>query len=77
MLSFAARHGSTERVSGLVARSEYAGKVYVDLCDSQWRAVEVTASEWRVVMILRFGSDALQECSRCLNRSAEGRSKNS
>lgn len=28
---------------------ESAGNVYIDLCDSQWRAVQITPSEWRVV----------------------------
>jgi|ERR1700723_559439 hypothetical protein len=28
---------------------EYAGKLYVDLCESQWRAVEVSGSGWSVV----------------------------
>jgi putative DNA primase/helicase len=28
---------------------EHGGNLYLDLCDSQWRAIEITAAAWRVV----------------------------
>ena len=32
-----------------VRRAAYGGKLYVDLCDDRWRAVEIEASGWRIV----------------------------
>jgi hypothetical protein len=28
---------------------EHAGKIYIDLCDDQWRAVEIDSDGWRIV----------------------------
>ena len=32
-----------------VRRAAHAGKLYVDLCDDRWRAIEIDASGWRIV----------------------------
>ena len=32
-----------------VRRAAHAGKLYVDLCDDRWRAIEIDTSGWRIV----------------------------
>jgi hypothetical protein len=32
-----------------VRRAAHAGKLYLDLCDDRWRAIEIDASGWRIV----------------------------
>ena len=38
-----------ERRDVHLRRAEHDGKIYLDLCDDRWRAVEVDAAGWRVV----------------------------
>ena len=47
MVAFARIEGGERRV--FVRRAAHAGKLYVDLCDDRWRAVEIAASDWRIV----------------------------
>jgi len=55
--------GDARRVHTRVA--EHTGTVYIDLCDEQWRAIEITAAGWRIVheapvcLIRRRGMQAL------------------
>ena len=32
-----------------VRRAAHAGKLYLDLCDDRWRAIEMDTSGWRIV----------------------------
>jgi len=58
----AARNSGDERPVFL-RTAAHAGKVYVDLCDRDWRVVEIDAEDWRIldrspVMFTRRGSFA-------------------
>lgn len=36
--------------------AEHDGKIYIDLCDPSWRAIEITAHGWQVISELRSSS---------------------
>jgi len=57
------------RVGGLDDR------LYLDLGDETWRAVEIDAAGWRVIDIPRCASAAPPECSHCQCQSAADQSR--
>ena len=50
------------------------GKLYLDLGDEAWRAIEIATTGWRVIENRRCGFAAPPECSRCQSRCRAGRS---
>jgi len=48
----------------------YDGRIFLDLADDQWRAVEISAEGWGIVKAPRFASGALAGCCRFPNRNA-------
>ena len=48
-------------------------RLYVDLCDETWRAVEIHGGGWRVVAEPPSSLSGPEACSRCLSPSAADR----
>src|SRR5438067_2400283 len=55
--------------------AEHAGRVYLDLADEHWRAVDIGPDGWRVIQGRRCASAGQPACCRCPCRSGAGRSK--
>jgi hypothetical protein len=70
MLEAFARFDGPQR-EVFVRRAAFADKLYIDLCDERWRAVEISADGWRIVdeppafFIRSSGMLALPEPKQC------------